>query len=58
MVSTLEKQLIEKNAIIDFLLKEKSKNFETSDSTTWKDHLEFNNTNSKTEQVSNIGIGK
>ena len=39
-------------------MKEKIKNFETSDSSTRKDHLEHNNTNSKTEiqKVSNSGI--
>ena len=54
--------MIEKNAIIDFLLKEKNKNFEISESTTRNpklNHLEPNNTNSKTEiqKVSNTGTG-
>ena len=41
------------------MLKEKIKNFENSDSSTRKDHLEPNNTNSKTEiqKASNTDIG-
>ena len=56
-VSAFEKQLIEKNAIVDFFLKKN--NFDTSDLTRRKDQLEPNNTNSKNEiqKVRNTCIG-
>ena len=52
--------MVKKNAVIDFLLNKKNKNFETVVSkATKKDCLEPNNTHSKTEiqKVSNKGIG-
>ena len=46
---TLEKRLIKKNFHYSFCVERKIKNFENSDSSSRKDHLEPNNTNSKTE---------
>ena len=58
-VINFRKAVYQKKFHYSFVLKEKIKNFENSDSSTRKDHLEPNNTNSKTEiqKASNTDIG-